>query len=53
MMWIQITAVLLLGGLLLFALGLATTDPVIESVGFIAFMTGVLIMLFSFKEEDK
>lgn len=52
-MWTQITGILLLGGLILFALGMATTDPVIESVGFIAFMTGVLVMLFSFKEEDK
>ena len=53
MIWTQITAVLLIGGLLLFALGLATADLVIESVGFIAFMTGVLVMLFGFKEEDK
>ena len=53
MIWIQITAVLLFGGLLLFALGMATADPVIESVGFIAFMTGVLVLLFSFKEADE
>ena len=53
MIWTQITAILLIGGLLLFALGLATVDPVIESVGFIAFMTGVLVMLFGFKEADK
>lgn len=52
MIWAQITAVLLLGGLILFALGLSTSAPVIESVGFIAFMTGILVLLFGFNEED-
>ena len=53
MIWIHITAIMLAGGLMLLIVGTAIDHTAWQAVGFVSFVTALIILFYSFKEADK
>ena len=53
MIWIHITAIMLAGGLMLLTVGTAINHTAFQAVGFVSFVTALIILFYSFREADK
>ena len=52
MIWAQITAILFAGGLMLLIVGTAINHTAFQAVGFVSFVTALIILFYSFREAD-
>ena len=50
--WAQITAILFAGGLMLLIVGTAIDHTAWQAVGFVSFVTALIILFYSFREAD-
>lgn len=53
MIWVHITAIMLAGGLMLLIFGTVTDNTAWQAVGFVSFVTALIILFYSFREADK
>ena len=51
--WAHITAIMLAGGLMLLIVGTAIDHTAFQAVGFVSFVTALVILFYSFKEADE